>query len=225
MKVVIAGAGDVGQYLAHILLRSRHEVTLIEKNPACAQKAGEEAGLSVVRGDACEPSVLELAGIRGAEVVVAATGNDEDNLVVSNLAKFEFRVPQVVGRIKNAANAWLYGADLGVDIGVSAPHIISQLIEERVTLGDVVRLLKLEQGRIVLVEATLPPESPAAGKTVGDVSWPPDCVLVAILRGTHVVPATAVARMQPGDQILAIAGVDQVDALHRRLGTPARKSS
>jgi trk system potassium uptake protein TrkA len=218
MKILIAGAGDVGRFLAHMLTRSGHEVTVVEKDSEPARQAGA-SGLTIIQGDAAEPAVLESAGVSTADVVVAATGDDEDNLVVANLAKFEFRVPQVVARIKNAAHAWLYQPEIGVDVAVSASHIIAQLVEERVTLGDVVRLLKLEQGNVLLVEVTLPGESPAAGRTVRELRWPPDCVLVAVLHDGHIVPATGGLRLQPGDQVIALADKRQVEALHRNLGT------
>ncbi len=220
MNVLITGAGNVGRHLAHILAREGHAVTLIDQDPAALGHSRKEERVVEVRGDACEPEVLERAGIRAADVVVAATGDDEDNLVVANLAKFEFQVPQVVARIKNAENAWLYEPDIGVDVAVSAPHIMAQLIEERVALGDVIRLLRLEQGRIVLVEATLPEGSPVAGKKVRDVPWPADAVLLAVIRDTHVIRAGLDTVIQAGDQVIAIADAGQVQALHRVLGTP-----
>ena len=132
------------------------------------------------------------------DVVVAATGHDEDNLVVSSLAKFEFGVPQVVGRVKNASNAWLYEPDMGVDVLVSAPHTIAQLIEEQVAVGDVVELLQLPGGQAALLEATLPADSPVVGSVVSDVAWPPDCVPAVVIRGARVLPA-------PGETVLQSA--------------------
>ncbi len=224
MKVLVVGAGNVGKHLASVLSRSGHEVTLIDRDPTVLASIGEDLGVARVHGDGCEPSVLEAAGVRGTDVVIAATGDDEDNLVAANLAKFAFGVPQVVGRVKNAENAWLYEPELGVDVAVSAPHIIAQLVEERVTLGDVISLLKLERGNITLVEATIPPESPVAGKAIREVAWPAECALVAIIRDAHVVPATGDTVIESGNQLLAVVDVAQVEALHQRLGVvPPRR--
>jgi trk system potassium uptake protein TrkA len=136
MNILIAGAGNVGRYLAHILVEADHVVTVIERDDLVVERARQESGARIVHGDASEPSVLETAGIRGMDVVVAATGDDEDNIVVSNLAKFEFEVPHVVARVKNALNTWLYEPDIGVDVVVSAPHTIAELIERQVVLGE-----------------------------------------------------------------------------------------
>ena len=140
MNIMIVGAGNVGRYLAHILVEAHHAVTVIDRDASRVDRARQESGARVICGDGTEPSVLEKAGIRGMDVVVAATGQDEDNLVVSNLSKFEFEVPRVVGRVKNALNAWLYEPDIGVDMMVSTPHTIAQLIEEEAVGGEVVQL-------------------------------------------------------------------------------------
>ena len=177
MKVLVAGGGNVGRYLARILVRAGHEVTVIDLDEARLDRAREESGATVVHGDATEPSLLERSAIRAMDVVVAATGHDEDNLVVSSLAKFEFGVPQVVGRVKNASNAWLYEPDMGVDVLVSAPHTIAQLIEEQVAVGDVVELLQLAGRASGAARGhAAGAESPVVGSVASDVAWPPDCV-------------------------------------------------
>jgi len=136
MNILIAGAGNVGRYLAGILVEADHTVTLIERDPAQVERARQESGARVVGGDASEPSALEKAGIRGVDVVVAVTGDDEDNIVVCNLSKFEFEVPHVVGRVKNALNTWLYEPDIGIDFAVSVPGTIARLIEEEVGITE-----------------------------------------------------------------------------------------
>ena len=218
MKVLVAGAGNVGRYLARILVASGHDVTLIEADETRVARAHEESGAPVLAGDATEPSLLERGGARAMQVVVAATGHDEDNLVIANLAKFEFGVPRVVARVKNAANAWLYEPDMGVDVLVSAPHAIAQLIEEQVTVGDVVGLLELADGQAALMEITVPEGSPVAGRLALDLAWPPDCVPAAVIRGAHVLPAATETFLQPGDRLLCIADPAQVEPLHRLLG-------
>jgi trk system potassium uptake protein TrkA len=219
MKVLIAGAGNVGRYLAHILVESGHEVTLIDQDESAFARAPAESGAAIVVGDACEPELLESSGIRGMDVVVAVTGDDEDNLVIANLAKFEFNAPQVVARVKNAMNAWLYEPDIGVDVLVSAPHKIAQLIEERVAVGDVVQLLELQQGQAALVEATITADSPIANRAPGDVAWPADCVPVAIVRDSRILPAPVDTLLQEGDRLLVVTGIAQIAQLHRILGS------
>ncbi|HEX6620397.1 MAG TPA: TrkA family potassium uptake protein [Solirubrobacteraceae bacterium] len=221
MKVLVAGGGNVGRYLARILVRAGHEVTVIDLDEARLDRVREESGATVVHGDATEPSLLERSAIRVMDVVVAVTGHDEDNLVVSSLAKFEFGVPQVVGRVKNASNAWLYEPDMGVDVLVSAPHTIAQLIEEQVAVGDVVELLQLPGGQAALLEATLPEDSPVVGSVVSDVAWPPDCVPAVVIRGTRVLPAPSETVLQVGDRVLCVTDVAQMQPLHRLLGTVA----
>jgi trk system potassium uptake protein len=219
MKVLVAGGGNVGRYLGRILVRNDHEVSLIERDESRMVQAREESGATVVHGDATEPSLLEASGIRAADVVVAVTGHDEDNLVVASLAKFEFGVPHVVARVKNALNAWLYEPDMGVDVLVSAPHTIAQLIEEQVTVGDVVQLIELAQGRAALLEVTLPEDSPVVGRLAREVPWPPDCVAAAVIRGTRVLRAPGEIVLEAGDRLLCVTDVAQMQPLHRLLGT------
>src|SRR5438105_3741423 len=191
-----------------------HEVTLIEQEPGPAAKAGRSAkGVQVIMGDACELWVLEKASIQTAEVVVAATGDDEDNLVISLLAKQEYSVPRVLARVNHPKNEWLFTEQWGVDAAVSPPHILTSLVEEAITVGDLVRLLPLERGRAALVELTLPQDSPNAGHPIYELRLPPDTAIVAILREGHVVipqPETVVAG---GDEIIALAVPEAEDAL------------
>jgi trk/ktr system potassium uptake protein len=213
MKILVAGAGNVGRYLARILVEAGHRVVVVDKDPARVARARDESGAALVEGDATEPSLLERNGVRSMDVVVATTGDDEDNLVVANLAKFEFGVARVVARVKNAANAWLYQPDLGVDVLVSAPHAISQLIEEQVAVGDVLQLLELAEGAAALVEVILPFGSPVAGKRPADVPWPPECVPAAILRQSGIVPLDTILAV--GDRLICVTAVAQTERLHR----------
>lgn len=216
MRILVAGAGNVGRYVAHLLADNGHAVTIIDRDRTRLDAAEAAAPVTAIHGDATEPRVLEDAGVRAMDVVVAATGHDEDNLVVASLAKFEFEVPRVVGRVKNALNAWLYEPDLGVDTLISAPHTIARLIEEQVTVGDVVQLLELAHGRAALLEATLPPDSPVVGHRISEVAWPPDCVAAAILRGPRVLGGDV--GLRAGDRVLCVADAAQIDALHAVLG-------
>ena len=220
MNVLIAGAGNVGRYLARVLTAADHTVTVIEHDARVVERARQESGARVVHGDASEPSLLENAGVRGADVVVAATGDDEDNIVVANLAKFEFEAPRVVARVKNALNTWLYEPDIGVDVVVSAPHTIAQLIEEQVVVGDVVQLLRFPEGQGAIVETTIPDHSQLSGQRVGDIAWPPGCVPLAVARDAQIVSASRDTRLRTGDRLICLTQVAQTGALHQLVTEP-----
>lgn len=207
MKVVITGAGNVGRHLATDLSNHEHEVTVIEQERHVLEHARSQVpdAVTLIHGDACEPYVLEAASLNEADVLVAATGDDEDNVVTSLLAKQEFAVPRVVARVNHPQNEWMFNEQWGVDAAVSPPHILTALVEEAVTTGDVVRLLKLERGNVELVEVVLKDGSVAAGKPMYELRLPQDSSIVAVIREGHVVipqPETVVA---PGDELLAIA--------------------
>src|SRR6266545_4766680 len=172
MKVVVAGAGNVGRHLADDLTERGHEVTLIEQDTGVMSRARAELpqGVNFLLGDACEPYILEEAKLGQAEVIVAATGDDEDNLVISLLAKQEFAVPRVVARVNHPRNEWMFTEQWGVDAAVRPPHILTALVEEAVTVGDVVRLLQLEKGRARLVEVTLAEDSPIIGPAIRELN-------------------------------------------------------
>ena len=209
MRVVISGAGAVGRHLAGDLARRGHQVTLIEQNPDVLETAKEWApDVDHQIGDACEPWVLEKVQMNTADVVVAATGDDEDNLVTSLLAKQEFGVPKVLARVNHPSNDWLFTEQWGVDAAVSPPHILTAMVEEEVTVGDLVRLLPLERGGISIVELTIPQDSPTAGRPLYELRLPPDSAILAIIRGGHVVipqPETVVA---DGDEVIALTVPD-----------------
>ncbi|MBI3648977.1 MAG: TrkA family potassium uptake protein [Actinobacteria bacterium] len=206
MKVIVTGGGAVGRHLSVDLAERGHDVTLIEQNRELADKLKAWApDVRVILGDACEPWVLEAAEMSKAEVVVAATGDDEDNLVTSLLAKQEFAVPRVLARVNHPKNEWLFNEQWGVDAAVSPPHILTAMVEEAVSVGDLVRLIRLEGGRVSIVEMTLPKGSPNIGRPLYELRLPPDSAVVAILREGHVVipqPETALAA---GDEVLALA--------------------
>lgn len=205
MRVVISGAGAVGRHLAHDLAKRGHSVTLIEQAPEVLETAKEWApGVDLLLGDACEPWVLEKANLTTAEVVVAATGDDEDNLVTSLLAKQEYGVPRVLARVNHPDNEWLFSEQWGVDAAVSPPHILTAMVEEEVTVGDIVRLLTLERGGISIVEMTVPPDSPNAGRPLYELRLPPDSTIVAIIRESHVVIPQPETVITDGDEVLAL---------------------
>jgi trk system potassium uptake protein TrkA len=219
MRVVVAGAGNVGRHLCHDLAERGHEVTLIEQEPAAVGRARAELPpeVTVILGDACEPYILEEAKAGQADVVVAGTGDDEDNLVVSLLAKQEFAVPRVVARVNHPSNEWMFTEQWGVDAAVSPPHILTALVEEAVTVGDVVRLLKLDRTGAALVELTLQESSTAVGRPMYELRLPLDSAIVAIVREGHVVIPQPETVMVAGDEVMAIAKPVAEEALRQAL--------
>ena len=219
MKVVITGAGKVGRYLATDLADRGHDITLIEQDKQEATRAALDVpeSVNVLLGDACEPYVLDEAKVGEAEVLVAATGDDEDNLVTSLLAKQEFAVPRVLARVNHSENEWMFTEQWGVDAAVSPPHILTALVEEAVTVGDIVRLLKLERGKVSLVELTLNPGSKVLGKPMYELRLPLDSAIVAIIREEHVVIPQPETVMAEGDEIMAISRPEVEEELRAAL--------
>jgi len=219
MKVVVAGAGNMGRHLALDLSERGHEVTLIEQETAPAARARQDLPQSVrvLLGDACEPYVLEEAQLGQADVIVAATGDDEDNLVVSLLAKQEFAVPRVLARVNHPENEWMFTEQWGVDTAVSPPHILAALVEEAVSVGDIVRLLKLQRGKVTLVELTLQDGSEVVGRPMYELRLPLDSAIVAIVRAEHVVIPQPETVLAAGDEVMAIATPEVEEDLRRAL--------
>jgi trk system potassium uptake protein len=213
MRVAIAGAGNVGRSIARELLENGHEVLLIEREPK-ALKTNTVPDAAWLLADACELDSLEEARLQDCTVVVAATGDDKVNLVVSLLAKTEYGVPRVVARINHPKNEWLFNEAWGVDVAVSTPRLLSALVEEAVTVGDLVRLLSFRRGEANLVEITLPPDAPLAGHRVGEITWPRDVALVAILRDTRVITPTDDDPLEAGDELMFLAAPDMEHDLH-----------
>jgi trk system potassium uptake protein TrkA len=223
MNVVIAGAGNIGRYLSVDLAERGHEVVVIERSPealASVPVVPSAGALRTVEGDACAVEVLERAGTRAADVVVAATGDDEDNLVVSLLAKQEFAVPRVLARINHPTNEWLFDASWGVDLAVSPPHLLTALVEEEVTAGDVVPILKLERGAVNLTEVRLDETSRAVGRRVADLDLPDGIVLLAVVRSGHVVPCSGSTPLDEGDEVLALIPRGREEELRSHLVGP-----
>lgn len=211
MKVVIAGAGKVGRSIARELEANGHEVLMLDRDPVAV--ASPINGVTITEADACEIRSLEEVGLESAQVVVAATGDDKVNLVLSLLSKTEFGVPRVVARVNHPKNEWLFDESWGVDVAVSTPRLLSALVEEAVTIGDLVRLFALREGTADLVEITLPADSPVVGSRVGDVAWPVDTALVAILRGQRVITPTPDDPLEIGDELVFVAAPEQEGAL------------
>jgi trk system potassium uptake protein TrkA len=203
MLVAVAGAGKVGLFVANDLRGAGHDVVLIEQDQSVVNRAETVDGIEWRIGDACEVTFLRSAGLERAEVVVAATGDDEDNLVISLLAKQEFAVPRVIARVNHPKNEWLFNENWGVDLSVSTPHLITALVEEAVTVGRLVRILSFEGGAR-LVEVTLADDSPAIDRTIRDVQPPRNATIVAIVRDEHVVMPRGDTMFEAGDEVLAL---------------------
>jgi trk system potassium uptake protein TrkA len=218
MRVAIAGAGAVGRSIAQELLENGHEVLLIDKNPRSI-KVEAVSQAEWLLADACEIASLDDAGLERCHVVVAATGDDKVNLVVSLLAKTEYGVPRVVSRINHPKNEWLFNESWGVDVAVSTPRLLSALVEEAVSVGDLVRLMTFRQGEANLVELTLPDDAPLVGQLVGSVAWPQDTALVAILREGRVLVPSQDDTLESGDELMFVANQDVEEELGELLSS------
>jgi|SRR5664279_2222119 trk system potassium uptake protein len=218
MRVAIAGAGNVGRSIAAELIGNGHDVLLIERDDH-AVKAATVPGARWLLADACEISSLDDAGLEGYQVAIAATGDDKANLVMSLLAKTEYGVPRVVARVNHPKNEWLFNESWGVDVAVSSPRLLSALVEEAVSVGDLVRLMSFREGEASLVELTLAEDAALVGSRVGSVPWPPDTALVTILRGGRVLVPSADDPLEAGDELLFIAAPDVEERLGKLLTT------
>ncbi|MDH2416566.1 TrkA family potassium uptake protein [Nocardioides sp. CER19] len=216
MRVAIAGAGAVGRSIARELITNGHEILLIDKDPGSI-KPERVPDAEWLLADACELSSLEEARLDRCDVVIAATGDDKVNLVTSLLAKTEFGVPRTVGRVNHPNNEWLFTEAWGVDVNVSTPRIMSALVEEAVTVGDLVRLFTFRQGNANLVELTLPADSPYVGKPAGLIPFPENCALVSILRDGMVYTPDPEQPVESGDELLFVVPPDNEDELERLL--------
>ncbi|HET9254447.1 MAG TPA: TrkA family potassium uptake protein [Pseudonocardiaceae bacterium] len=207
MRVTIAGAGAVGRSIAAELLEFGHQVMLIERDPDQIEPHVVEDAEWVL-ADACEVASLEEAGLEHSDVVIAATGDDKVNVVVSLLAKTEFAVRRVVARVNDPRNEWLFTEAWGVDVAVSTPRMLAAMVEEAVSVGDLVRLMTLRQGQANLVEVTLPPDTPLAGRPVRQLRLPTDAALVTILRGGRVIVPQDDDSLEGGDELLFVASAE-----------------
>lgn len=220
MRVAIAGAGAVGRSIARELIESGHQVSLVERDADHVEvDAITEAHWHL--GDACELTLLESMHLQDFDVVIAATGDDKANVVLSLLAKTEFAVPRVVARVNDPRNEWLFTESWGVDVAVSTPRMLASLVEEAVAVGDLVRLMEFRRGQANLLEITLPDDTPWGGKPVRKLQLPRDAALVTILRGQRVIVPQADEPLEGGDELLFVAVTD-VEAALRDLLLPRR---
>ncbi|MCX4862517.1 TrkA family potassium uptake protein [Streptomyces sp. NBC_00257] len=205
MKVLIAGAGRLGTQVAQVLSAARNDVTLVEHDEDRITEIGDLPAVHLMAGDACEPVLLERAGALTCDLVIAATGRDEDNLVISLLAKRRFGVARVAARVNDAENAWLFDGRWGVDIAVPAATPLISLIEEATDATDTVALLRLSKAGVEVIETAITENSRAAGHTLGEITLPAGTVVATVVRdGRPTVPGPEV-RLLPGDELLLVS--------------------
>src|ERR1044071_6933865 len=212
MRVAIGGAGNVGRSIAQELIGNGHRVLLIERQPSMLRPERWPTAECIV-ADCCEVASLQEADLASCDVVVAATGDDKVNLVLSLLAKTEFAVPRVVARVNRAENEWLFTDQWGVDVSVSKPRLMAALVEEAVSVGDLVRLMTFRQSEANLVEITLPASAPYVGHAVRDVPLPHDAALVAVLRGKRVLVPTPDDPLEAGDELVFVCTTEVEDSV------------
>jgi len=206
MYIVIVGAGKVGYFLAKRLCLNKHTVSIVEKDKQLCEEIAKELEALVIKGDGCDPHILEEAGISRADVVAAVTGDDEDNLIICQLAKEIFKIKRAVGRVNNPDNEHTF-SELGVDVPVDSTKIIAKIIEEEVSFSDFVNLMSFKRGKLAIVRLDLPDDSPVINKQVQDIQLPPDSVLVSIVRGEEVIVPKGNTMLKSGDDIIALTVV------------------
>jgi trk system potassium uptake protein TrkA len=206
MYVLIVGGGNTGSYLARLLLDAGHKVRVIEQRPVPLEKLRTEIPPeSLIIGDGSSPLTLEQADIASAHVLAAVTGSDDTNLVVTSLARFEFNVPRVIARINNPKNAWLFTAEMGVDVALNQADVLAHLIEEEMSVGDMMTLFQIRRGQYSVVEEKVAPGAKAIGVALKDMGLEQQCVIAAIIRGGKMMLPHADSTFQEGDEILAVA--------------------
>jgi len=221
MFVIIVGGGRTGSHLASLLLQQGHEVRLIDHRPDILATLHREIPTEVIfEGDGTDPQTLEAAGIRRAQVLAAVTADDADNLVAASLARFQYSVRRIIGRINNPKNAWLFSPDFGVDVPLNNADIMAKLIEEEMSIGDMMIMLKIRRGKYSLVEEKIAPGAKAIGIPIKDLPLPEHCIISGILRAGEMVLPRGITRLEEGDEVLALVDEPAREELARLLGRP-----
>lgn len=203
MYILIVGVGKVGYFLAKRLCKNKHTVSIVDKDRAVCEEIAKELEVLAIHGDGCDPRILEEAGVSRADVVAAVTGDDEDNLVICQLAKEKFHVQRTVGRVNNPDNEFTF-AELGVGVPIDSTKIIAKIIEEEVSFSDFVNLMSFKRGKLAIVRVDLPEDSPIINKEVRNVQLPQDSVLVSIVRGEEVIVPKGDTVLKSGDDVIAL---------------------
>jgi len=219
MFVIIVGGGKTGSKLANELVKENHKVKIIEARESVLERLRTELPEDVIiAGDGSSPAMLEAAGIESTQVLAAVTGEDEANLVVATLARFEFNVPRVIAKVNNPRNAWLFTPEMGVDVALNQAEILSRLIAEEMSLGDMMTLLKLRKGEYSVVEEKVHPRSAVINKPLSALKMPNECVIAAIIRKGRLIIPHGDTVILSADEILAVVHASQVKALAECLG-------
>ena len=222
MRVLIVGGGKVGSHLASLLLADGYEVCVVENRSSVLSRLYRELPTEVVMdGDGTRLSVLEQAGIRSSNVLVAVTGDDEVNLAVAMMGRFIFNVPRIIARVNNPRNAWLFTPKAGVDVALNQSDLLAKLIAEEMSLGDMMTLVRLRRGELAIVTEKLEPGAKAEGRRIADLPLPPDCLVMAVVRGDEILVPRGETVLRPGDEVLALVRGEAGRALHALLTNPA----
>jgi trk system potassium uptake protein TrkA len=219
MYVIIVGGGNTGAHLAKLLHDDGHTIRIIDERLTILEKLNRELPIeTIIAGDGSSPAVLESAGVQKANVLAAVTGSDENNLVVTSLARFEFRVPRIIGRVNNPKNAWLFTHEMGVDVALNQADILARLVAEEMSLGDMMTLLKLRRGEYSLIEEKVHPLSPAANKALNELTLPAECTITAVIRHHQLLIPHGDTILEPADEVLALVHRSQLGQLASLLG-------
>jgi len=208
MYVIVAGGGRIGHYLSRALIDAEHEVLMVEKDRGRADYLAEELGEAVTRGDACEIRTMREIGMERADVVVAVTGDDEDNLVICQMAKLRFRVPRTIAKVNNPENEDIFQR-LGIDTTVSSTKIIFNLIEQQIETNEVIPLAPLQRGNIEIVEVDLGADSPILGKRIPQIALPEGALIISIVRDGHAILPNIDVEFRQGDSVIALVSSDK----------------
>ncbi len=203
MYIVIVGAGKVGYFLAKRLLAGKHTIGIIDKDRTICEEIAKQLEVLVINGDGCDPRILEEAGVTRADVIASVTGDDEDNLIICQLAKEKFNIRRTVARVNNPDNEHIF-FELGVDVPIDSTKIIAKIVEEEVSFSDFVNLMSFKRGKLSIVRVDLPEDSPIINKQIREIKLPKDSVLVSIVRGEEVIVPKGDTVLKPGDDIVAL---------------------
>lgn len=212
MYIVIVGAGRIGFNLAQKLIQDKNTVTVIEKDKTRCEGISQNLDAMVINGDGCEPRYLEEAEVARADVVAAVTADDEDNLVICQLAKEVFHVRRTVARVNNPKNEHIF-AELGVDVPVNATTIIAKIIEEEASFEDFINLMTFKRGKLALVRVDLSSDSPVIDKHVKDIKLPENSVLVSVVRGENIIVPKGETVLKKGDDLIALTTIEHEQQL------------
>jgi len=226
MLVLIAGGGRTGTQLATLLVAQDHQVRLIENRREVLARIHHELPTEVIyEGIPTEPTVLEQAGIRQAQALAACTTSDADNLALCFLARSCYQVPRTIARINNPRAAWLFDQKFHVDVALNQAAILASLIEEEMSLGDMMTLLKLRRGQYTLVEEKIPEGARAVGVAIKDLALPDQCVIAAIIRKGQIVIPRGITQFEVGDEVLAVIGPGVAEELAALFARPGNKNN